>query len=366
MTELLERETRVDAAAGVIDCDIHPNPKGPHGVLPYLPERWQEHLKRFGSHYRQPFASSLPYPRFGDGNRLDTKLPDGGYGGSDLGFMQKQHLDGRGIAHGILQPLSPNAQSQRNLAYAAALSEAVNAWQLDAWVDPEPRLRASLVVPQEDAQASARMIEKNAGDRRFIQVALCPRAFEPLGRQRYWPIFDAAAEAGLPIGLHVGGFSGYADSGSGWASYYLEDHHSNTESMMALVTSLVLEGVFEAFPTLKIVLIEGGFVWLPSLAWRLDKHWKTLKAEVPHLRRAPSEYIRQHFWYTTQPIDEPAKPQHMRETMEWVGLDRILFSTDYPHWDYDDPATALNRIRLSAEERHGILRGNAQALFGFD
>jgi predicted TIM-barrel fold metal-dependent hydrolase len=155
-------------------------------------------------------------------------------------------------------------------------------------------------------------------------------------------------------------------SGSGWVSYYLEDHHSNTESMMALITSLVLEGVFEEFPTLKLVLIEGGFVWLPSLAWRLDKHWKTLKAEVPHLKRAPSEYIRDHFWFTTQPIDEPNKPQHMRETLEWIGFDKILFSTDYPHWDFDDPATALSKIRMNEQERRMIFRDNAAALYGLD
>lgn len=364
--ELMERDARTEARAGVIDCDIHPAPKGAASVLPYLSAQWQEHLKRFGNNYRQPYASSLPYPRFGDGNRLDARLPDGGYGGSDLAFMQKQHLDGRGIAYGILQPLSPNAQSQRNLAYAAALSHAVNEWQMETWCDPEPRLKASLVVPQEDPEVSARMIEARAGDRRFVQVALCPRASEPLGRKRYWPIYDAAVEAGLPIGLHVGGFGGYPNSGSGWSSFYLEDHHGNTESMMALVTSLVAEGVFEAFPTLKIVLIEGGFVWLPSLMWRMDKHWRTLKGEMPHLRRPPSEYVREHFWFTTQPIDEPNKPAHIRETIDWIGWDRILFSTDYPHWDYDDPNTALAKIRMNQQERDGIMRGNAAQLYGLD
>jgi predicted TIM-barrel fold metal-dependent hydrolase len=364
--DTLERVVETTVDAGVIDCDIHPAPKGPMGVLPYLPPRWQEHLKRFGNNYRQPFTGGMPYPRFGDGNRVDARLPDGGYGGSDLAFMQRQHLDANNVAYGILQPLAPNAQSQRNLEYSAALATAVNEWQLDAWCHPDQRLKASLVVPQEDPEASAREIRRRGADRNFVQVAVAPRAIEPLGRKRYWPIFAAAVETGLPIGLHVGGFGGSPPSGSGWVSYYLEDHHSNAESMQALITSLVLEGVFEEFPELKIVLIEGGFVWLPALSWRLDKHWKTLKAEVPHLRKAPSEYIREHFWFTTQPIDEPQKPQHIRETIDWIGWDRILFSTDYPHWDYDDPATALNKIRMSEAERRMIFRGNAAALYGLD
>ena len=56
------------------------------------------------------------------------------------------------------------------------------------------------------------------------------------------------------------------------------------QTMQTLVTSLVCEGVFEHIPNLKIVLVEGGFAWLPALCWRLDKHWKRLKAEVPLLR----------------------------------------------------------------------------------
>ena len=47
--------------------------------------------------------------------------------------------------------------------------------------------------------------------------------------------------------------------------------------METLVTSLVVEGVFEQIPNLQVVLVEGGFAWLPALCWRLDKHWKRLR-----------------------------------------------------------------------------------------
>ena len=62
------------------------------------------------------------------------------------------------------------------------------------------------------------------------------------------------------------------------------------------MTSLVIEGVFERFPRLKVVMIEGGFAWLPALAWRLDKLFERMRSEVPHLKKKPSEYIRQHIW----------------------------------------------------------------------
>ena len=77
------------------------------------------------------------------------------------------------------------------------------------------------------------------------------------------------------------------------------------------------------------MLIEGGFAWVPALRWRLDKHWERFKSEVPHLKRAPSEYVREHFRFTTQPIDEPENPRDMRDVIDWVGgravdvLDRL-------------------------------------------
>jgi hypothetical protein len=111
-------------------------------------------------------------------------------------------------------------------------------------------------------------------------------------------------------------------------------------------------------------MIEAGFAWIPALGWRLDKHWKTLKSEVPHLKRAPSEYMREHLWVTTQPMEESEQRGHVVDVMKWIGIDRILFATDYPHWDFDDPRYALPP-GLTEAERRAILSENARALYGF-
>jgi uncharacterized protein len=193
-------------------------------------------------------------------------------------------------------------------------------------------------------------------------VFLLSRTSEALGRRRYWPIYEAAVEAGLPVGIHVFGYSGWAATNSGWPSFYIEEMTEHATSSQALVTSLIMEGVFERYRDLKIVLIESGFGWLPALGWRLDKHWKRMRDEVPHLRRAPSEYIREHIWVTTQPMEEAEKPEHLIDTMSWIGLDRILFSSDYPHWDFDDPFMALPPSLTDAQRRN-IYAGNAKALY---
>ena len=82
---------------------------------------------------------------------------------------------------------------------------------------------------------------------------------------------------------------------------------------------LILSGLFDRFPKLKIVFIEGGFGWIPSTTWRMDRHFEAFRSEVPHLKRRPSEYVKQSFWFTTQPIDEPENLEHLAVTIRQSG-----------------------------------------------
>ena len=198
-----------------------------------------------------------------------------------------------------------------------------------------------MVVPYEDGVASAAEVRKRAGNKDFAQVFMLSRTGEAAGRKRYWPIYEAAVEAGLPVGIHAFGYSGWPMTSSGYPSFYIEEMTEHATAAQVMVTSMIMEGIFERLPDLKVVLIECGFGWLPALGWRLDKQWKRLKDEVPHLKMAPSEYIKKHFWVTTQPMEETENPDHLLEVMNWIGMDRIMFSSDYPHWDFDDPFVSL-------------------------
>ena len=284
--------------------------------------------------------------------------------GSDLDFMREQLLDRYDIEHGILEPLFPG-NLVRNLELSAAVCSAINDWQVDAFTSRESRLRGSIQIPFEDASASVAEIEKRVRQRDYAQIQLTSRSTEPLGRSKYWPIFEAAAHYNLPIGLHVGGEAGFAPTAAGWPSFYIEDHHGLTHAMQCQATSLVLEGVFERFPTLKVIMIEGGWSWLPVLGWRLDNHWKKMHAEVPHLKMPPSAYMKRNLWISTQPMEEPERPADLRHTIDWIGWDRILFATDYPHWDFDDPRNAFP-CPLSEAEKRMIFRGNAEAIYKLD
>lgn len=355
-----DAETRTQ----IVDCDIHPVFRSIEEYYPFLEQRWRRHLEEFGDYSREPLSDAIQYPRMSPAiSRADAWPPNGGPPGSDLDFMQKQHLDPMGVEFGILIPLLARANNQRNLEFSAALATAANRWQLANWLEKDRRLRGSIIVPHEYPEAAVEEIRRWAGHPAFVQVLVPPRTTEPLGRRRYWPIFRAAEETGLPIALHVGGTAGHAPTSSGWVSYYFEEHHSNIQTMQSLATSLIIEGVFEQFPKLRIVLVESGFAWVPALQWRLDKQWRRLSAEVPHLKMAPSEYFRRNIWFTTQPIDEPEKRMDLQRIIDWVGVDRLMFSTDYPHWDFDDPRYAF-RGMVRSEAAARILRDNAIDFYG--
>ncbi len=101
---LLEQEAFAKARLRIIDCDIHPSIHAHSDLNPFLPKRWQEHLKTYGSHLRTPYIGTTPYPRSSPLiARRDAWPPTGGPPGSDLAFMQKQHLDPLDVEFGILR-----------------------------------------------------------------------------------------------------------------------------------------------------------------------------------------------------------------------------------------------------------------------
>lgn len=355
------------AKAGFVDCDVHTALRAPADLYQFLPKRWQEHWQTTGFRHRHALLGITQYPRLspGAGMRVDSWPPNGGPPGSDLGFLREQLLDGLNVETGVMIPTSVGCSNERNLDFGAALASAVNRWQIAFWCEPEPRLRGSVLVALENPDEAVKEIERWAGDRRFVQVWMPPRTLEPLGRRRYRRVLAAAAANGFPVALHLGGTNGHSSTSSGWPSFYHEEHHSYIQSMEAIATSMIVEGVFEDIPDLKMVLVEGGFAWVTPLSWRLDKHWKRLKQEVPHLRRTPSEYLRDHFWYTTQPMEDPEHPEDLERIMDGIGWDRVMFATDYPHWDQDDPRYAI-KIPLPQAKREMLFRATARQLYKLD
>jgi uncharacterized protein len=322
-----------DILAGAVDCDVHPALPSTRALLPYFDDYWREHVLRRGLERENFEPSSYPAAAPING-RPDWRLPSGPPG-SSLPAMQAHLLDRLRPDFAICNMIH-GAQVMLSEDLSAAFCRAINNWIRAEWLDRDPRLRASIVVPPHSADLAVEEIERLAGDHRFVQVLLLAMAEVPLGRRQNWPIYKAAEAHGLPIGIHAGSSFRHPPSALGWPSYYLEDYVSQAQGFGSAVNSLVSEGVFVRYPGLKVVLIESGVTWLPASLWRLDKTWRGVRAEVPWLEEVPTETVRRHMRLTLQPFDAPPDEPALRTLLEQLGSDRmLLFSSDYPHWHFD-------------------------------
>jgi predicted TIM-barrel fold metal-dependent hydrolase len=157
----------------------------------------------------------------------------------------------------------------------------------------------------------------------------------------------------LPIAIHAGSQYRGAPSSVGWPSYRYEYYLAEAQAFQAQVLSLIYEGVFGKFPGLKVVLMESGVSWLPAFMWRANKTWRGVRVEVPWVDREPAAIMRDHIRLTTQPFDSPPDAAGVADIIEMIGSDRMfLFSSDYPHWQFDGddaipphlPASLVSRM----------------------
>ncbi len=344
----------------LIDTDVH-----------HAPDH-QEMLKRMPAALRKRgwvAPGSVGYRSPIGVDRSDAVPPQGGQPGSDPDYLLEHHFDRYGIDYGVLHPAGTLGLGvSADYRYAAAACSAYNDYMIETWLQHTPggeRFLGALLVAPQWPDAAAAEIRRVGGHPKMKQVIMCSAARIPFGNAYYWPIYEAAEEMGLPVAVHPGaegnGISGPATS-AGYPSSYFEWHTSLSQNYMAHLTSLVCEGVFQRFPGLIFVAVEGGIAWLPHLMWRLDKNWKALRELAPWLTEPPSQVIRQHVRLTSQPIEEPEKPEHLLQIFEMMHAGEVLmYSSDYPHWDFDDPKHAFPKLSQDLADR--IFFKNAADLY---
>jgi predicted TIM-barrel fold metal-dependent hydrolase len=313
---------------GAIDCDMRVSVPSMSALLPYLDEHWRDTVVARGI----SSLDSVAYPP----NAPISARPDwrnGGVPARNLDDVRAHLLDHFGLRLGIATCLY-GVHLLFDEYLAAAFARAVNGWLAAEWLDRESRLRASLVVPLQDPAQAAAEIEHWARDRRFVQVLFPAMDDMPLGKRHYWPVYEAAVRHGFAIGIHAGSAYRHPPTSVGWPTWHAEDYAAQSQAFQGQVTSLVTEGVFAKFPDLKVVLMESGVSWLPAYLWRFSKFWRGIRTEVPWVDRDPAEIVREHVFLTLQPFDAPAEAAE--KLIDHIGgTDRLLFSSDYPHWQFD-------------------------------
>jgi predicted TIM-barrel fold metal-dependent hydrolase len=354
------RDVPTDTAGGdglLIDTDVHEYMLSGRDIVGYLPRHWQEYVAEVGWN-RINFASEFPYTR--PTPRTDWLLEDGTFGTS-LDKMREHLFDGEGVTTAILNGLFHGSATKGNYEFATALVSAYNDWQIDKWLEPEPRLRGSVHIVAHDPKVAVYEIDRIAEHPSIVQVFLPTVTDRQYGDPYYHPIFEAAIRHRLAVALHHGG---HTRTVFGYPRYYVE-WHTLAAPMAAInqLVSLISNGVFDTFPELKVVLLETGVAWLPWLMWRLDQQYREYRSEVPWVKRLPSEHIRDSVRISTQPVTD-VKPEHFASLVEMCQTDRVfVFATDYPHLDADSPGKVLTH-GLPTQLRERIRWRNALETYG--
>jgi predicted TIM-barrel fold metal-dependent hydrolase len=368
MVATLERQESADRAQTryeLIDCDVHQAIKDYRALHPYLDPVWRRYVGKGG--FGGPSSGYLTSVGL---YRKDVTPPGGGEPGSDPDWLRQQLMARYNVKHPILNGggilglcALPDAD------YASAIARAYNDWLINTWLgeyNPDGSFKGSMMVAPQDPEAAALEIDRVGDHPHIVQVMFAGATTAPLGHKQFHPLFAAAERHRLPVAIHPG-VEGRSITGpptaAGWVSKYIEWHTCLPQGFMTHVVSLVCQGVFVKYPGLKVVLTEGGIGWLPHVMWRLDRNYKSLRQEVPWLTRLPSEYIKDHFRLTSQPIEEPGSRDQFLQLLEMLDAGRtLMFSSDYPHWDFDDPVAAFKDVPEAMKRR--IFHDTAAELYG--
>jgi uncharacterized protein len=315
----------------LIDTDVHESPRGPDDLKPFLPEHF---------HSAIPSAMAwttyaLPVSMYGRSEWLDET------GRSAVGpdMMAKHLFEQEQVTTAILNGFMHVSAARCNYDAARALARAYNDWQIEHWLNYDERLRGSVHVVADDAEEAAKEIDRVAKHPQIVQVFLPTVTDRQYGDPRYRPIYEAAVRNGLPVSLHHGG---HTQTVLGFPRYFTEWHTmAAPQAGMNQIMSIVVNGTFDRYPELKVVLLETGVTWLPWFMRRLDQQYREGQAAVPWLRKLPSEHMRDSVRLATQPMGDcpPSRLAKIAKEMDAEGM--YLFATDYPHYDADSVDTTI-------------------------
>lgn len=346
---------RVPAAERIavrcVDSDVHPMPRRGQ-LVEYIPEPWRSryflnHQVGNQIYYDAPdFAHSFAM-------RADTFPPDGEFAGSDPDMAFRQLIMEAGSDIAILEPTHPE---YRLPEATAAYCTAGNEWLANHWLDSHnnwhQRWRGSICVAIEEPQSAVAEIEKWAGHPYMAQVLIKAEPRPAWGDPKYDPIWAAATKHDITVSCHLsrGEYETLPIPPVGLPSY--NHDFMVTYSLLAAnqVMSLIFDGTFDRFPTLRIVFVEHAFTWILPLMWRMDAIYEARKSWID-IKRKPSEYVKDHIKFTTQPLDYHEDKTELTRAFEWMECDKILlYSSDYPHWTFDDPRWLVKHLPEHARE----------------
>lgn len=248
--------------------------------------------------------------------------------------------------------------------FAVAVCKAWNNFVSDAFQKVSPRLKGVALVPLQDVSEAVKELRRAVQELGLVGVMLPAVGLRhPLGHQSYWPIYAEAERLNCMLGVHatVRGPEYFA---ADKYDQFIDVHTlSHAFAQMMQMTSLVLRGVLDRFPNLRIAFMEAGCSWAPYWAGRMNEEWeKRGRVEAPLCKQKPSEYVRSGRVYFHAEDYEPL----IGATAQYLSPDVLYYATDWPHWDHEFPDNIEHLSRrddLSPDDKKWLLSETARRLY---
>ncbi len=255
---------------------------------------------------------------------------------------------------------------------AAALARAYNKWLLDNIVDTDEGVYGALVVAPQKPIKAAELVDDFA-DESGIAAVMIPSGsvHPPLGNEDYYPLYEACERAGLPIKMHNAAGTMMTRFPTQWQSLNRAlPVHVTSHNMMHQVNlaDMLTQGVPVRFPDLDFVIQEAGLGWYPYFMRRFDHDYMGAKFDAPMLEKEPSEYLRDQFYVTSQPVEGADDPEYLNSIVRlFEGENSLMFSSDYPHFDFDytDALMKILRSEFDGDEIKNIYGETAEDVYRF-
>jgi predicted TIM-barrel fold metal-dependent hydrolase len=287
-----------------------------------------------------------------------------GAGGARDVELGHRWMDAMSVDYSCLFPtgmlsigLHPQSEMESDICWA------YNRWLTEKVLpDSGGRFFSMLCLPFSDPDECLRHVEK-FGDRKYVGgfMVTTVRNNLAVNDNRYMKVYRAIEERGLVLSFH---------SGPNWGEPIFKScnrflvAHALGFSWYNIVnlSNWVINGLGERFPKLPVLWIESGLAWVPFLMQKLDHEYMLRPSEAPLLKKKPSDYMRD-MYYSSQPM-EIQDMKALECTFRMMNAEtQLMYSSDYPHWDFDLPSTISDLPFLSEKGKHNILGGTAARLF---
>ncbi len=272
-------------------------------------------------------------------------------------------MDAMSVDYSCLFPtgmLSIGSHPQKEMEFE--LCWAYNRWLTEKVLpESDSRFFSMLCLPISDAEGALRTVEKFGGCKGVTGFMITTVRNLPVHDNSLMKTYRAIEERGLSLAFHSG--VSWGENMFKGCNRFISVHALGFSFYNILhCTNWVINGMGERFPKLPVMWVEAGLAWIPFLMQRLDHEYMLRTSECPLLKKKPSDYMRD-MYYSTQPM-EVQDMGALETTFRMINAEtQLLYSSDYPHWDFDLPTVITDLPFLSEKAKHNILGGTAARLF---